>query len=215
MKSSLSDRLAPQIENLPDAVEACTSVVDVLSWRAARHPDKIAFTYLQDGENELESITFGGLQRRALTCARALRKVCDPGDRAILLYPSGLEFISALFACLYSGVVAVPAYPPRRARPEARLKGIVWDAQPRVLLTTESLLSAVKGQMESDLNLNCIPVLNTSTLNTEAVESAGPPQAAIDPSSIAFLQYTSGSTADPKGVMVTHANLLHNQRTIQ
>ena len=92
--------------------------------RAQREPERRAYTFLTDGEEEQGSLTYAGLDARARAIAAALQERCRPGDRALLLCPPGLEFAAAFFGCLYAGVVAVPAYPPRSARALPRLRSI-------------------------------------------------------------------------------------------
>jgi amino acid adenylation domain-containing protein len=193
------------------------TVAGLLRARAAERPEQLAFTFLTDGEAEGGRLTYGELDRRAAAIAAALAGSVRPGERALLLYPPGLDFIAAFFGCLYAGVVAVPAYPPRpNDRSQSRLRAITRDAAPRAALTTEAILA---GAFEPRGLLAVAPELaGLRWIPTDALSSSAETAAALlrepDPESVAFLQYTSGSTATPKGVMVTHANLLHNERMI-
>ncbi|HYO12189.1 MAG TPA: non-ribosomal peptide synthase/polyketide synthase [Thermoanaerobaculia bacterium] len=187
----------------------------LLRARAVEQPHRVAYTFLADGEVEEERLTWAGLDARAWAVASALRESVHPGERALLLFPPGLDFIAAFFGCLYAGVVAVPAYPPRpNDRSQSRLRSIARDAEPRAALTTATILAGVEGfrgllSLAPELaGLRWIP---TDTLPDGG---AGEDTYEPDPGAVAFLQYTSGSTATPKGVMVTHANLLHNERMI-
>ncbi len=190
------------------------TVVGLLRARAAERPEQVAFTFLADGESEGGSLIYAELDRRAAAIAAALAASVPRGERALLLYPPGLDFIAAFFGCLYAGVVAVPAYPPRpNDRSQSRLRAIAHDATPRAALTTEAILA---GAVEPRGLLAVAPELaGLRWLPTDALGEGG---AAVTsepvPESLAFLQYTSGSTAAPKGVMVSHANLLHNERMI-
>jgi acyl-CoA synthetase (AMP-forming)/AMP-acid ligase II len=188
-----------------------TSLVSMLRYRAQHQENRRAYTFLADGETETAALTYGQLDRRARAIAIALadRKV-KPGERVVLLYPPGLDFISAFFGSIYSGVIAVPCYPPHRlqiARSLPRLTAIVTNADPSAVLCTAEVaeLSAGLAHVPS---LNAIPWVATDALEDEAIDTWKEPD--VGPSTLAFLQYTSGSTAAPRGVMVTHGNLLHN-----
>ena len=188
-----------------------SSLADVLAYRARGTPDARVYTFLADGEVESAHLTFGGLERRARALAAELSTRCNPGDRVLLLFPPGLEFITAFFGCLYAGVIAVPAYPPRPRRDPARLRALVRDAEPSVVLTTAAQ-QAETGRLAAG-----IPELSgASWLATDEIPDREVEWEAAAPSrdASAFLQYTSGSTASPRGVIVSHANLLHNQRMI-
>jgi acyl-CoA synthetase (AMP-forming)/AMP-acid ligase II len=131
----------------------------------------------------------------------------------LLLYPAGLEFITAFFGCLYAGVMATPAYPPRRNQNLSRLQAVVTDAQAPVALTTTSLLANIEGRFAQYPELADLDWLATDNLTSDLASDWQ--EAAVNSDSLAFLQYTSGSTGKPKGVMVSHGNLLHNQRMIE
>src|SRR5262245_51700347 len=125
-----------------------SSIVEVLQTRAGTTPNDQAFCWLIDGEEEGPRLTYGDLDCQARAVAVALRDQAGPGDRALLLYAPGLEFVPALFGCLYAGVVPVPAYPPRLDRLAQSwqvLGGIIGDCQPRVVLTTGLVASLVEG----------------------------------------------------------------------
>src|SRR3954468_23022283 len=118
------------------------TLAGLLRARAAERPGQVAVTFLADGEAEGGSLTYGELDRRAAGVAAALAASVPPGERALLLYPPGLDFIVAFFGCLYAGVVAVPAYPPRpNDRSQSRLRAIARDATPLAAMTTGSILA--------------------------------------------------------------------------
>src|SRR4051812_20164827 len=194
------------------------TLAGLLRARAAERPSQVAFTFLADGESAGGSLTYGELDRRAAGVAAALAASVPPGERALLLYPPGLDFVVAFFGCLYAGVVAVPAYPPRpNDRSQSRLRAIAHDATPRVALTTAAILAGAvepRGLLAVAPELGGLRWIATDPLVGSLSGGEAAPTREPDPESIAFLQYTSGSTAAPKGVMVTHANLLHNERMI-
>ncbi len=180
---------------------------------AAKQPDKTAFTFLQDGETELDSLTYFQLDERARAIAAILQGYHAEGERALLLYQPGLEFITAFLGCLYAGVIAVPAYPPRANRSISRLLTIVADAQAKFALTTQSLQDKIESKfIENAATGNSVRFISTDTLNVRL--SADWHQPHLTPDTLAFLQYTSGSTGTPKGVMVSHANILANSISI-
>ncbi|HSF38968.1 MAG TPA: amino acid adenylation domain-containing protein [Thermoanaerobaculia bacterium] len=187
--------------------------MDVLRVRSADKPDQNVYTFLAEGETESELLTYAELDRRARSLGGLLQRLGMQGENALLLFPPGLEFVVAFFGCLYGGVTAVPAYPPRPNREQPRLSAIARDARPRVVLTTSAILAKC-GALDSR-----IPELQGARWLATDDPDCGDTAAWIDPrangDTLAFLQYTSGSTSDPKGVMVTHGNLLHNQEMIR
>lgn len=189
------------------------TLVDLLQHRACHQPTRPAYTFLLDGESEEIQLTYSQLHHQARAIAAWLQTRQSPGARVLLLYPPGLEFIAAFFGCLYAGCVAVPAYPPRLNRSMARLQSIVADAQAGVVFTTGQILDKIERRLTHLPDLAALQWLATDSLNNDAANLWQPPS--IGSNTLAFLQYTSGSTATPKGVMVTHHNLLHNQQLIQ
>ncbi|MDY6805632.1 MAG: fatty acyl-AMP ligase [Cyanobacteriota bacterium] len=171
----------------------------------------MAYSFLIDGEEEKVSFTYEELERQARTLAANLQPYCPPGERAILLYPPGLEYIVAFLGCLYAGVIAVPAYPPRPNRSLSRLLAIAGDCQPKVALTVEKVFSGMEKQLAQTPELQTLEWFATDSLEENSYQWQ-PPEISSD--SLAFLQYTSGSTAAPKGVAIAHGNLLHNLESI-
>ncbi|HEY0068876.1 MAG TPA: fatty acyl-AMP ligase [Chloroflexia bacterium] len=185
--------------------------MDLLRYRASCHGDRLAYRFLVDGDTEEVTITYSALDERARSIARQLLLVTEPGERALLLYSPGLDYIAAFYGCLYAGVIAVPAYPPNPARSDQRLSrigAILADAQPSVVLTTTSIQALSMPAMES-------PGLQWLPTDVEPSGEEGnwrmPP---VTPHTVAFLQYTSGSTASPKGVILTHGNIMYNSAAI-
>ncbi|HVF55927.1 MAG TPA: amino acid adenylation domain-containing protein, partial [Pyrinomonadaceae bacterium] len=196
-------------EILPEAL----TLVDLLRLRASSQPEQLAYTFLLDGEKEEANISYGELDRQARAIAASLQPLVSPGDRVLLLYPPGLEYIAAFFGCLYAGAIAVPAYPPRRNRNLLRLQSLVADAQSAVALTTGPVLARMAPLFSENPYLSPLRWLTSDGL-AEGVENNWE-EPILTGTDLAFLQYTSGSTSLPKGVMLSHGNLLHNERVIQ
>jgi len=185
----------------------------MLDLRAKSSPERVAYTFLRDGEIESGSLTFADLRVRALAVASRLASLGATGDRAILLYPQGLEFIVAFFGCLYAGVIAVPANVPSRKKGPEVLRRITVDSGARWVLSTGTLLEQLGEDARADSTLSTMTWIDTETSLDAAVDPPVPVPA--NPNEIALLQYTSGSTGWPRGVAVTHANLVANQREIE
>jgi acyl-CoA synthetase (AMP-forming)/AMP-acid ligase II len=186
------------------------SLVELLQDRAARQPDERAYTFLESGEREAASLTWQELERRSRAIAVAIAGAVPPRARVLIMCPPGLDFVPAFFGCLYAGAIAVPTYPPAGGRADrlaSRLCGMVHDAAVSLVLGPAS--AAARAALEDTVpELRGIPFLDPSSLADDDAGGWRDPEARK--SDVAFLQYTSGSTAAPRGVMVTHANLLHN-----
>ena len=185
----------------------------MVRWRGVHQPNEIIFTFLADGEDDERNLTFGALDRQARTIAASLINAGAVGNRALLVYDSGLDYIAALYGCLYAGVVAVPVYPPdpfRIDRTLPRLRAIVNDAQASWLLATRDTLDWTRPMFAHVSGI-------TSTLATDEVVAKDNCVAALplpDREQPALLQYTSGSTGEPRGVTITHGNLVANLSSI-
>lgn len=187
-----------------------SSLSELLIRQADRYGEHLALRYLQEDGTET-SLTFQQLHQRALAIGYALSRQLKPGDRALLVYPPGLEFLSAFFGCMYAGVIATPATYPKPRRPLPRMSRIAADSGAKVALTTSQTLETIDLDQQDDV-ARAMSWLATDRF-TAVSETWHPHEADID--DLAFLQYTSGSTSDPKGVMVSHANLLANLEAIR
>jgi acyl-CoA synthetase (AMP-forming)/AMP-acid ligase II len=184
------------------------TLVDLLCSRGMHLGEKTAYTFLADGEVEQSSLTYGALDRSARSIAARLQAMGLEGERAILAHPQGLEYLCAFFGCLYAGVIAVPAYPPRFNRLMGRLRSIATDAKPAVILATEAFFRESREKLEEVSELAAVSGVATDSIGED--DAGGWHRPAISEDSLAFLQYTSGSTSAPKGVMLTHRNLISN-----
>ena len=192
------------------------NLVDMLRRDAEKSPDLPAFIHLLDNDSNQAVLTYARLELRARAIAANLQNMGLAGQRVLLVYPPGLDFITAFFGCLYAGCVAVPTYPPHRHRILDRFHAIAADAGVRVALSTSSaatqfqgLIGPKSGQAAASSQ---ILWLATDEISDDLAEQWSEP--AITSDTLAMLQYTSGSTSQPKGVMINHANLIDNTRTI-
>jgi acyl-CoA synthetase (AMP-forming)/AMP-acid ligase II len=188
------------------------SFTDVLAWRAAHQPERLAFTFLPDGDAEPVSWTYADLDRRARAVAHALQGRETRVEQALLVYPAGLDFVAAFCGCLYAGVAAVPVSPPRPNQSLSRFYAVAADAGAGVALTSAGQAASLKRRTDNDGSRN-LDWLATDLLPPVSAAEGGPAAAARG--TLAFLQYTSGSTGTPKGVMVTHGNLIHNSEYLR
>lgn len=189
-----------------------TDLVELLRSQAIRSADQCAYTFLSGDDKDI-SITYHELDRRAKQIGAWLQSHRLEGERALLMFQPGLDFIAAFFGCIYANVLAVPVYPLKRSRSMARLRAIIEDAGPVVGLMSESLVGIVPTfGTESSAGSG------TRWVTLQEIEQGGADadwrKPHLSRESVAFLQYTSGSTSQPKGVMVTHGNILHNQNLI-
>jgi acyl-CoA synthetase (AMP-forming)/AMP-acid ligase II/acyl carrier protein len=190
-----------------------------LSQRLERHAeadsDAILYRFLRDGETESERLSRGGFAERVRRAAAGLQEQGVTGRPVLLLYPPGLDFAVSFFACLHAGAIAVPALPPDPLRPQRilpRLRAIVHSAEIGAVLTDEESAESARTWLHQAPDLKGIPWIATDTLAAESAAGTSPPDVAAD--APAFLQYTSGSTAAPRGTVVTHQNLMHNLAAI-
>ncbi|MCY1020604.1 non-ribosomal peptide synthase/polyketide synthase [Pyxidicoccus sp. MSG2] len=191
------------------------TLLDLLEERSESRREAPLFTFVEDEPGDETVLSNAELLRRARRIGAALQQVTAAGERAVLLYPPGLDYVAGFFGCLAAGVVAVPAYPPDPTRLERtlpRLRAIIQDAQATVVLTTSFILSMGEMLFETAPDLKALRWMATDELPEGTEAGWKRPEQGRD--SLAFLQYTSGSTGTPKGVELSHGNLLHNLKLI-
>jgi acyl-CoA synthetase (AMP-forming)/AMP-acid ligase II len=191
-------------------MQTFSSLVTLLAKRAETQPDDPAYLFLSDRGTEEAALTFRELYEAAQALAVRLARVARPGDRAILVFPPGLEFLVAFFGCQIARVIAVPMMVPRRQSARDASGGIMANCEPVVALTNPAF--AIRGDLQARFAGEQLQWLSVDLTNLEPGRADLP---LPDPQDIAFLQYTSGSTSDPKGVAVSHANLLANLEMIR
>jgi 8-amino-7-oxononanoate synthase len=185
-----------------------TNLVDRVEFWAHEQPTDVAFYYLVDGEDEAVHITYAQLWERVRTIAAILVERGLTGQRVLLLYPPGLEFVEGFYGCLAAGAVATPAYPPRRNRNMERIGAISESARAKAALTVQDVVDRTADIVEDTPHLKELEWIATDGIATEKPANWKKPR--IKDSDLAVLQFTSGSTGSPKGVMLTHGNLMHN-----
>lgn len=187
------------------------TLVDVLLDRAKRQGTKTAFRFLSQAAGREQVLTFAELDRQTRRVAVELAQHGAPGEPVLLLYPPGLHYVTAFLACLYAGMVAVPLYPPRRNQRFYRVSKVLHDSRARIALTCTDSLPAIKAFLAADKAFHHIHVMATDKLPSQDSSWQRPQLGSAD---LAFLQYTSGTTDSPRGVMVSHGNIMANQQTM-
>jgi acyl-CoA synthetase (AMP-forming)/AMP-acid ligase II/thioesterase domain-containing protein/acyl carrier protein len=191
---------------MPAPSPVAATMIELLRLRSEQTPHQLALAFLADGEILTGTLTYGELNTRAQAIATELQRRQAEGERAILLFHSGLDYITAFWGCLYAGVIAVPAYPPHPKRPMPRLRAIAEDASAKFALTDSALHAKLSTSEYAEADLAGVTWIATDGIPSSMAQQWLPPL--ITGETLAFLQYTSGSTGTPKGVMITHANLL-------
>jgi myxalamid-type polyketide synthase MxaB len=192
--------------------DRATNWTRLLRHRARLHSERIAFTFLPDGEREEGEWTYGELDRRARAVAAMLQKHRLAGERVLLLYADGFAFLPAFLGCLYTGTLAVPLLAPRPGRRDHRHPGVLADTRPRAALTTTTLLPSCRVELADQPAAAELVWLASDGLAEHEPTWVDP---GLGPNALAYLQYTSGSTGTPRGVMLTHGNLLSNCAQIE
>jgi amino acid adenylation domain-containing protein len=201
------------IESLKES--ASLTLIDFVRLRALEQADRLAYTFLLDGESAAAQLSYGELDQQARAIGGQLQGMGLANSRVLLLCPTGLPYIAAFFGCLYAGAIAVPAYPPSPSqlkRTLPRLEAIAASAQPAAVIAPSSLINAAQELIAQAPSLRNLTWIASDVANASAAAAWTTPELSAD--SLAFLQYTSGSTSAPKGVMVSHGNLLHNLQQI-
>ena len=189
-----------------------TNFLERLRYWAAARPNEKAYNFLDAGEVLSETLTFAQLDEKARAIAAMLVSNGFAGKRALMMYPPGLDFVKAFFGCHYAGVTPIPAYPPSRNRNMARIEKISDDAEAAVALTIGSEKKRCSGWLKDSPGLHKIPWVATEDVPAELGNDWVKP--IIRPDDLGLIQYTSGSTGSPKGVMLSHQNLIANCRLI-
>ncbi|MDB4863420.1 aminotransferase class I/II-fold pyridoxal phosphate-dependent enzyme [Pirellulaceae bacterium] len=190
-----------------------THLVDSLEYWGKERPEQVAYTFLVDGEEDELQITYTELRDSARAIAAQLQESGSvKGERVLLLYPPGMEFIKGFLGCLFAGAIAVPAYPPRRNRKMNRIDSIADDAKPKFVFATRDVIDRSEHILEDSPRLQSAEWIATEEVPVEKSTAWKNPD--IQKDDLAFLQYTSGSTGTPKGVMISHGNMLANLQMI-
>ncbi|TVQ42470.1 MAG: fatty acyl-AMP ligase [Gloeocapsa sp. DLM2.Bin57] len=193
-----------------------TTLVELLRHRAQVVPNSPGYIFLVNGKKPTPPLTYGELDRQARAIAAWLQQYSAYGERVLLLYPQGLEVVAAFCGCLYAGAIAIPTPPPesgRLKRTLPRLSAIVRDAQATFVLTTQTIIDLVANVKEEFPEFEQMQWLDTTTIDLNLAPEWVTP--AITKDELAYLQYTSGSTSTPKGVMLSHFNLMYHANSLQ
>jgi acyl-CoA synthetase (AMP-forming)/AMP-acid ligase II/acyl carrier protein len=183
-------------------------LIGLLEGQSLKYMQKTAYVFLENGIDEQERISFRELENRAKKIAAFLQKDFKKGDRCVLLFPTGIDFVVSLFGVILAGLIAVPAYPPRRNSSSGRFWSILEDSDASLILCSETNAKNLKRNFGDDVRMQACPVFEYTDLLVSDPQAWERPQ--TSPDDLAILQYTSGSTGQPRGVMVSHQNIINN-----
>ncbi len=202
--------MAPSLVSTPSQLGHCSSLVEILRHRAQHQPHQIAYIGLENGEAECGRLTYAQLDLRARAIAAHLQSLGASGSRVLLTFPlsDGLAFTTAFFGCLYAGAIAITAWPPLNESLLLELQYKAADAEVMFALTTQTLLARLSEPFTAMPPLDQIHWIETDQLNDDNASYWQMPK--IEDKTLAYLQYTSGSTGLPKGAMISHGNVLNN-----
>ncbi len=201
------------LSNVSKTVNSSNTLVDLLRYRAANQAASDAFVFIEDADDEVSHINYGELECKAQAIGAWLRAFVNEGEKALIVLPPGLKYVTAFFGCLFAGIIAVPTYPPRLHKTDSRLNTIIQDSEAKICITDSKILLSLDQRSETTPDIQGLQMLNIDNIPSNMKKNWKEPH--ITESTLAFLQYTSGSTTQPRGVKLSHRNLLHNLELIR
>jgi acyl-CoA synthetase (AMP-forming)/AMP-acid ligase II len=200
------------MKKISSSLDTNPHIVQILNLRAAVEPDKLAFSFLEDRTLNGTAFTYADIDKRARIIAAELLMRHMEGERAVLLFQPGPDYIQAILGCWYAGVTAVPVFAPRLNTSYERVKTIVANSAAAVMLSTANVVASLESDEWKDLRDSTLITIATDMLDEALAEQWKMP--VINENTLAVLQYTSGSTGMPKGVRLQHKHLITNSEMI-